>query len=382
MKNRFFLFLIFPLLFFSCLNKAQVKEEKIKKELAIINTESEVTENAKFETSFSVTNANKNNTQLHSLEYTFSFVISLPAEKVYLEYQLFDSDDILLVEGKIGEKSLKNTFCEKITFSSYFNYKNIKYKIQCKNKHGQVVTFYDGECENSHYPKDLKFGITAINTELINGIRSVSQTFSCYTETTADVVLDKVRVIPPSKDFYWDIIPDYLDKNTYKAISNIKDSTHNDYLECGVYHVQFLFGKDGIIQDTFLLKDIYGNDTGPNYGVALASVLSDDLNTIEWELQNLPLLKKMEFLLYDKNDQDLPICIYEFPQVQMNCVKKELFQKLQNNRITENKIKYNKKYLYKIKLEYQTSSENDKDETKYFSISPFYEITFYGFNLF
>ena len=378
MKNCFFLFLIFPLLFFSCLNKAQVKEEKIKKEQAIINTESEVKENTKFETSFSITNANKNNAQLHSLEYTFSFVISLPKEKVFLEYQLFDSDDILLVEGTIGKDKPKVSYSEKISFSSYFNYKNIKYKIQCKNAQEQIVKLYEGECINSHFPRDLKFEITAVNTELINEIRSVSQTFSCYVETTADVVLDKVRVIPPSKDFYWDIIPDSLDENTYRAISNIKDSTHHDYLECGIYHVQFLFGKYGLIQDTFLLKDIYGNDSGPNYGVALASVLSDDLNTIEWELQNLSLLKKMEFQLYDKNDQDSPIAVYEFPNVQMKCAKKELFQQLQNNRMTTGKIKYNKKYLYKIKLEYQT----DSLETKYFSISPYYEITFYGFNLF
>ena len=140
-------------------------------------------------------------------------------------------------------------------------------------------------------------------------------------------------------------------------------------------------GKNGIIQDTYLLKDLYDNDDGPNYGAATATILSDDLNIVEWELQDSAYLKKMEFLLYEKNNKEEPIVCHTFEQPKNKCVKKELFQQLQNERNNRKKIKFNKKYLYRIKLEYQKLSE-EEEKIKFVSFSPFYEITFYGFNLF
>ena len=152
-------------------------------------------------------------------------------------------------------------------------------------------------------------------------------------------------------------------------------------MECGEYHVQFLLGKSGIIQDTYLLKDLYDNENGPNYGAATATILSDDLNVVEWELQDSAYLKTMEFLLYEKNNKEEPLVNYTFKKPEEKIVKKELFQQLQKEKNSRKKIKFNKKYLYRIKLEYQNISETE-EKVKFISFSPFYEITFYGFNLF
>lgn len=384
MKRYGFLFFLFPLLFFSCLNKAEVREEKIKKEQTLSDVDLPKEKLRKFNSSFSVTNAEKkNNSEFYSVEYTFSFTVSFPEEKVFLEYQLFDTDDILLTDGKIGENKLQSTFSESIPVTSYFDYDSIKFKITCKNKDKEVLETFEGECRNAYYPKELNFDIQSVNSDFINNERNVSLVFACYAETTDDTVLEKVRVIPPSKDFYWDIIPDALDDNVYKIISNIKDSTHNDYIECGEYHVQFFLGKNGIIQSSCFLKDIYGNRNGPNYGAPTVTVLSEDFNTIEWELQELPYLTEMEFLLYEKNDKEEFVASYLLPELGKSCAKKTLFQQLQKKKLRSDKIKFNKKYLYRIRLTYQNPDIFDeKRGIKYISTSPFYEITFYGFNLF
>lgn len=384
MKSLNFLLLILPLVFFSCMNKAQVKDEKIKKEQTLTKLDLQKKETPSFEVSFFVTNATKkSNTEFYSLEYTLSVTAVFPQEAVFIEYELFDTEDILLKEGSVGKDNLQTKFSENINFSSYLNYKNIKYKIICKNKNDEITNSFTGECTNSNYPSTLEFGIASVNTDFINNSRSVSQTFFCNVETTDDVVLDKVRIIPPAKDFYWDVIPDTINKNNYKAISIIKDSTHNDYLECGEYHVQFLFGKNGIIQDTFLLKDLYGNDSGPNYGAASLTVQAENLNEIEWDLQNLSQLQKMTLFLYEKNNTDTPFACYNFAEPTTKCKKKDLLHALQNDENTQKKIKFNKKYLYQIKLEFQNNVDsNEKGEVKYISTSPFYEITFYGFNPF
>ena len=382
MKNYNFLLLSFLFLFFSCVNKIQVKEEVIKEKPKPSETSLSEAIDVNFEAFLFVTNTNlKNNAGFYSMEYTFSFIVQLGKEKVYLEYQLFDKDDILLSEGKIADGDLQSNFSEQVSVKSYFNYEYIKYKIICKDRNADVFKPFEGKCENPFYPKLLSFEVQALHSDFMDNKRAVSQVFSYYIETTDDVVLEKVRVIPPAKDFYWDVIPDCPHKNVYKAISNIKDSTHNDYLECGEYHVQFLLGKNGIIQDTYLLKDLYDNDDGPNYGAATATILSDDLNIVEWELQDSAYLKKMEFLLYEKNNKEEPIVCHTFEQPKNKCVKKELFQQLQNERNNRKKIKFNKKYLYRIKLEYQKLSE-EEEKIKFVSFSPFYEITFYGFNLF
>lgn len=384
MKHCVFLFLIFPLLFFSCLNKAEVRKEKIKEEQPLPNadpTEEELTE---FKSSFSVTNAKKrNNFDFYTIEYTFSFAVSFHKEKVFLEYQLFDTDDILLTDGVIGENKPQSTFSESIPITSYFNYNSIKFRITCKNEDNEIVKIFEDECKNPYYPKDLFFDVKSINSDFADNSRNVSLVFSSHAETTDDVVLEKVRVIPPSKDFYWDITPDAFDDNVYKVISNIKDSTHSDYIECGEYHIQFFLGKNGIIQDTYFMKDIYGNGEGPNYGASTVTVLSEDLSTIEWELQDLPYLKGMEFLLYEKNNKEELVSAYTFPKPVNSCVKKTLLQHLQKEQLHSDKIKFNRKYLYRIRLTYQNDGEADKKrEIKYISTSPFYEITFYGFNLF
>ncbi len=384
MKYCNFLLLIFPLLLFSCLNKAEVREEKIKKEQNLSDVELPKEKLTEFKSSLSVTNAEKkNNSEFYSVEYTFSFIVSFHKEKVFLEYQLFDMDDILLADGKIGENKLQSTFSESISVTSYFNYDCIKFKIACKNKDNEVLETFEGECRNIYYPKDLAFDIQSINSDFTNNARNVSLMFSCYAETTDDVVLEKVRIIPPSKDFYWDIKPDVFDDNVYKAISNIKDSTHSDYIECGEYHIQFFFGKSGIIQDIYFLKDIYGNENGPNYGAPTVTVLSEDLNTIEWELQDLSYLTEMEILLYERNNKEELVADYVFSEPVRSCAKKTLFQNLQREKLRSDKIKFNKKYLYRIRLTYRNAdSSNEKREIKYVSTSPFYEITFYGFNLF
>lgn len=383
MKRYNVLFLIFPLLLFSCLNKAEVREEKIKKEQELLEVDLPKEELTEFNFSFSVTNAEKNDSEFYSVEYTFSFTVSFPKEEVFLEYQLFDMNDILLTDGKIGENKLQSTFSESISVTSYFNYDSIKFKITCKNKNKEILETFEGECKNAYYPKELNFNIQSINSDFINNVRNVSLVFSCYMEATDNVALEKVRVIPPSKDFYWDIIPDILDDHIYKVISNIKDSTHSDFIECGEYHVQFFLGKNGIIQSSCFLTDIYGNGDGPNYGAPTVTVLSEDLNTIEWELQDLTYLAEMKFLLYEKNNEEELVAEYLLPEPVKSCAKKALFQYLQKEKLRSDKIKFNKKYLYRIRLTYQNAgSSNEKREIKYISTSPFYEITFYGFNLF
>lgn len=383
MKRYNVLFLIFPLLLFSCLNKAEVREEKIKKEQELLEVDLPKEELTEFNSSFSVTNAEKNDSEFYSVEYTFSFTVSFPKEEVFLEYQLFDMNDILLTDGKIGENKLQSTFSESISVTSYFNYDSIKFKITCKNKNKEILETFEGECKNAYYPKELNFNIQSINSDFINNVRNVSLVFSCYMEATDNVALEKVRVIPPSKDFYWDIIPDILDDHIYKVISNIKDSTHSDFIECGEYHIQFFLGKNGIIQSSCFLTDIYGNGDGPNYGAPTVTVLSEDLNTIEWELQDLTYLAEMKFLLYEKNNEEELVAEYLLPEPVKSCAKKALFQYLQKEKLRSDKIKFNKKYLYRIRLTYQNAgSSNEKREIKYISTSPFYEITFYGFNLF
>lgn len=384
MKFCFLLFLFFPLLFFSCMNKAEVRKEKTKEEQIFSDADLPKEELTEFKSSFSVANVGKkNDCEFYSIEYTFSFAVSFYKEKVFLEYQLFDMDDILLTDGVIGQNKLQSTFSENISITSYFNYSSIKFRITCKNKDNEILETFEGEYKNSSYPKELFFDVKSIDSDFAGNSRNVSLVFSCYAETTDDVVLEKVRVIPPSKDFYWDITPDAFDGNVYKVISNIKDSTHSDYIECGEYHIQFFLGKNGIIQDTYLLEDIYGNGNGPNYGASTVTVLSEDLSTIEWELQDLPYLKEMEFLLYEKNSKEELISGYLFPEPVNNCVKKTLFQHLQKERLHSDKIRFNRKYLYRIRLTYRNDDGADeKREIKYISTSPFYEITFYGFNLF
>ena len=130
MKSLNFLLLILPLVFFSCMNKAQVKDEKIKKEQTLTKLDLQEKETPSFEVSFFVTNATKkSNTEFYSLEYTLSVTAVFPQEAVFIEYELFDTEDILLKEGSVGKDNLQTKFSENINFSSYLNYKNIKYKI-------------------------------------------------------------------------------------------------------------------------------------------------------------------------------------------------------------------------------------------------------------
>ena len=91
----------------------------------------------------------------------------------------------------------------------------------------------------------------------------------------------------------------------------------------------------------------------------------------------------MTLFLYEKNNTDTPFACYNFAEPTTKCKKKDLLHALQNDENTQKKIKFNKKYLYQIKLEFQNSVDsNEKGEVKYISTSPFYEITFYGFNPF
>ena len=108
MKSLNFLLLILPLVFFSCMNKAQVKDEKIKKEQTLTKLDLQKKETPSFKVSFFVTNATKkSNTEFYSLEYTLSVTAVFPQEAVFIEYELFDTEDILLKEGSVGKDNLQ-----------------------------------------------------------------------------------------------------------------------------------------------------------------------------------------------------------------------------------------------------------------------------------
>ena len=122
MKNYNLLLLSFLFLFFSCVNKIQVKEEVIKEKPKQSETSLSEVNDVNFEAFLFVTNTNlKNNAGFYSMEYTFSFIVQLGKEKVFLDYQLFDKDDIILSEGKIADGDLRSRFSEQISVKSYFN---------------------------------------------------------------------------------------------------------------------------------------------------------------------------------------------------------------------------------------------------------------------
>ena len=110
MKNYNLLFLSFLFLFFSCVNKIQVKEEVIKEKPKQSETSLSEVNDVNFEAFLFVTNTNlKNNAGFYSMEYTFSFIVQLGKEKVFLEYQLFDKDDLMTSSSTLSNSFLVNT---------------------------------------------------------------------------------------------------------------------------------------------------------------------------------------------------------------------------------------------------------------------------------
>lgn len=379
MKDKIcFLVLMSIFLFGSCFHRQEVREQNVESKAESMGEGVPFLKGTSFY--YNSDDSLLEDNGFYRLTYRFEMELFFN-RRFRIEYEFYEGEmeGALISSGFFEKNHFDNETKISVTFSDYFIYKSIRYKIVCKRLDGSVLASYEGSCPNENYPSQLEFGVKSIQSELEENHRISRLFFYCdVTMMDAKMRLVSLRIIPPSEDSFWDITVDEAENpGEYHVLSPLGFSSHPEYVDNGKYLLQIFFGKYGMIQKPFFIADLYGNQVGPNYGAPIAFVKRAEGSIIELDLQNKESLESLEFLFYEGKNRNATISCFHYPRIASSIDKKELFH-LANRGIDANerkKMEHNRTYYYQIRLTYT----DDQGMIRYVSVSDKYRVVFQGF---
>jgi hypothetical protein len=369
--RKIFLFIFIILTLFDCKtinNKENKKNSNIKNEL---KQEKEIFfDFLGFDYSVSPEDSIAKNENIYQIKYNLNFKFKT-TKKIILNYKIFDEENnLLLNKSNIETKQIsKNEALVKDSFFDNFNYSTLKYSIQAYNDKKSIDL--TGDFNNSNLPILEYIKLGPIITK--NDNRKVNISF--FTEVSIKNCRDLIwiRLIPPDESSFW-IISTKQDSSGY--VGNAVINENKNFIENGNYLIQINLGKLGFIQKSIEITDFFNNQKGPNYGLPTVEEISSDKNYLKLDINLLNKIENMEIWLFsEKNDQRSGIANFVSPEG--NISKKDLFVMFKDDSKNSIKLKYNKKYYYRVYL-----YSKEINGMKYISISNLLPITFQGFNFF
>jgi len=383
-------------LFFACKSKTDtiknyvdtIENDVVKEKRDVANTKADLkeTDSAEkerekelefldFTYAFNFEKTKLSDSGLYSVNYDLVFVFDNKDDKFTVSYDIFDEDNVKIL-SKSDVKPIfdrkKSLYSVSDSFFDFFSYKTLIYHLKIKTDVDESE--YVGDYKSDFGQSVEYFVIGPIITKYENS--GINSYLSVEIVLSGDENPEKIKVIPPSEKYYWDI-PYQLEEGKIVGKGLISDKYHKRYLDNGDYYIQVHFGKKGIIQKKFNITDFFNNTKGANYGLPVASETSSDKNKIVLDLSLVEKIDKMELKLFSKIEDSLQnIGKVEILNVTNELVKKELIDMFLDDFGNKIKIKYNEKYYYQIYL-YSKTFNN----LSYISISDYAPLVFQGFRI-
>ncbi|HPO49945.1 MAG TPA: hypothetical protein PLO89_06425 [Spirochaetota bacterium] len=375
-KSIFFLFFVFLVCCKSLPDKDDAKKNNENKNEKIVldKKQKEINEKEKFTLEFvdffcDITDAKETVSGIFDLTYSYNFNFRYGKEfKVF--YKIFDEDNVEILSKEVFAKKKKSDiYSIEGSFSDPLSHKILRYSFIAflDNKTEE----YGGEFINPTASYIEKFSFGPIVSEYKNNKLETSSSLEIDIKNVEKIKW--IRFIPPSQNYFWEINYSFFDD---RVISNstITDKKNSHYFENGVYILQVNFGEKGLIQKNFELVDILGNSNGKNYGLSIAEETANDKNKLKLDIPQFENIETMDIEIFDSNTkQKLGAASFLSPPKEID--KKELFKSFKNEYGDEVKLKYNKKYFYKIFL-----YSKEVNKVRYISISNERQLTFFGFS--
>ena len=321
-----------------------------------------------FEFSLNPVESVKNTDGIYDVRYDFKFSI-LTNKSVTVSYKIYDLESDLLYE----KESIKSGGISQDKKEYFIEDALLLYQLDVEiNRKSYMFT---GEFENPSVPSLTEMTAGPLITRIENRKNNVSLYINLRISNCNG--LEWIRLIPPSLDYFWTL---QYKTEDLDITSNtlINDSKHANYIDNGNYIIQINLGNLGIIQKEINITDYLNNKSGPNYGLPVAEEKNSNKNEINISFGQPDRIDYYEIWLFadtNKNSRKIGTAKYAVPDETIQ--KKELFELFFDDRDNRVKLKYNKKYYYRISL-----YSKEINGLKYISISDLIPLTFQGFSLF
>lgn len=372
----FFLFFLF---LFCCKSfpekgDALKKDENKNEKYFSDDKRNEINEKEKFTFEFvdffcEITDAKESASGIFDLTYNYNFNFRY-GKDFKVSYKIFDEENVEIFSKEVFAKKRKaDIYSIEGSFSDPLSHKVLRYSfiafLDSKTEE------YGGEFINPTAPYIEKFLFGPIVSEYKNNKLETSSSLELDIKNVEKIKW--IRFIPPSQNYFWEINYSLFDDQVISN-SSVIDEKNSRYFENGVYILQVNFGEKGLIQKKFELVDILGNSNGKNYGLSIAEETVNDKNKLKLDIPQFEKVETMDIEIFDANTkQKLGAASFLSPPKEID--KKELFKSFKNEYGDEVKLKYNKKYFYKIFL-----YSKEVNKIRYISISSEKQLTFSGFS--
>jgi len=307
----------------------------------------------------------ENNNPFCELTYDFIFKFTNKNDFFKVNYILYDSNDNILssMDSLLPQStSIEDQYIINGNFKSSLCFNKIKYYISIEINDKKYE--FNGEYINEKLPYIDNVDIGPIISRKINNKNSVLLNLSIILKNIDNIKW--IRVIPPSIDFYWEL-PWDVDDNNILAEGSIYDK-NKSFIQNGKYIIQINLGEYGVIQKEINIIDIFGNDTGANYGLPTALLLKENKNEIRLEINLKDKIDHMEIWLFKKTDiKSGRIGLVKYDKPVDFIIKKDFKNLIVDNEGKNIRLESNQDYYYKIYL-----YSNEYNNIKYISISDTY----------
>ncbi len=224
-------------------------------------------------------------------------------------------------------------------------------------------------------------GMPGINSVFIGPIVNqfvrgrINTSLSLNIDLQSITTLDYIRLIPPDQSSYWDIPFAVGENGRVRGNGVVTANLDSNYINNGNYILQIKMGDQGLFQRNLIIADIFGNTTGKNYGFPVPVVKNITRDIIELELRYKDIIKTMEILIYDVNNNF--IAIYTPQNISDRINKREMRENLVDQNGQKYSVTLNQRYMARVVL--KTEPYNN---IGYISITDYFPLTFEGFRFF
>ncbi|HOV14378.1 MAG TPA: hypothetical protein PK771_08855, partial [Spirochaetota bacterium] len=289
-----------------------------------------------------------------------------------VKYTIFDEDNsILFSKEQDSEEDSNNIFYIKNSFNDLLSHRIIRYNVISLVDNKEIEM--GGEFINDKLPYIEKINFGPIISTYIENKLSISSSLELLLKNVNSI--EWIRFIPPSEDFFWDAPYSFFENNVVSK-TVIFDKRKPTYFDNGIYLIQINFGNYGLIQKELKLTDIFGNTSGRNYGFPVAEETLNDKTILKLSLPQIDKIERMELELFEEQNKKLnKIGIAKFISPIQEINKKELMNIFTDEYNEPIKLKFNKKYQYRIIL-----YSKDFNGITYQSVSNTKTLLFPGFS--
>lgn len=299
--------------------------------------------------------------------YLVTYKVSVAVENVTasgdIEMVFYDKNENIIYKNSIHAD--KNEMVLDLSFSDYILYDTIKYRVKIPG-----MDELAGEVLPLNEPAENSIKITSVYTEMKSNKLKTSLIIG------GDLKVDGlkpewIRFIPPNAEFYWRLpFTTPQEGNRLMIDATLGDSKHPNYIENGKYVLQINYGPYGLIQKEFDVVDLYGNKSGPNYGLFIPAEERADTEAIYMSPGDRKIVNKIKIVILSGNEV---VGERFYPGDTLKIDKKELFETLIDRNGGRAKLQFNKEYNYRIYI-----FANTADGLEYMSSSADKKIVFWG----